>query len=88
MKTRRTITWAITVIVLLAVAGVVAAVERGEPAKTGDDIPTARVKRGDFDLKVFVTGELRATHIQALTAPPIGGGALQITHLLGTGTAV
>ena len=88
MKTRRTIRWAMAAVVLLAVAGVVAAMERGKPATIGDDIPTARVKRGDLDLKVFATGELRATHIQALTAPPIGGGALQITHLLGTGTAV
>jgi HlyD family secretion protein len=88
MKTRRTIRWAVAAVVLLAVAGMVAAVERGKPATIGDDIPTARVKRGDLDLKVFATGELRATHIQALTAPPIGGGALQITHLLGTGTAV
>lgn len=88
MKTRRTITWAIAAVVLLAVAGVVAAVERAKPVASGEDIPTARVKRGDLELKVFATGELRATHIQALTAPPIGGGALQITHLLHTGTAV
>jgi len=39
-------------------------------------------------MKVFVTGELRASHSEMLTAPPIGGGALQITHLLHTGTAV
>jgi biotin carboxyl carrier protein len=46
------------------------------------------VKRGDLDMKVHVTGELRATHSEMLTAPPIGGGALQITHLLHTGTPV
>jgi HlyD family secretion protein len=88
MKARRTITWAIAAVVLLVGAGVVAAVRRAKPATTDDDIPTARVTRGNFDLKVFATGELRATHIQALTAPPIGGGALQITRLLRTGTAV
>ena len=39
-------------------------------------------------MKVYVTGELRASHSEMLTAPPIGGGALQITHLLHTGAAV
>jgi biotin carboxyl carrier protein len=39
-------------------------------------------------MKVYVTGELRASHSEVLTAPPIGGGALQITHLLHTGAPV
>jgi HlyD family secretion protein len=47
-----------------------------------------RAKRGDFETKVYSTGELRASHMEMMTAPPIGGGALQITHLLHTGTAV
>lgn len=88
MRSRRAITWAIVAVVLCAVAGVVAAVRRTSPATTGDEIPTARVKRGDLDMKVYVTGELRASHSEMLTAPPIGGGALQITHLLHTGAAV
>ena len=46
------------------------------------------MKRGDLDMQVYVTGELRASHTEMLTAPPIGGGALQITHLLRTGVAV
>ncbi len=46
------------------------------------------MKRGDLEMKVYVTGELRASHSEMLTAPPIGGGALQITHLLHTGAAV
>ena len=46
------------------------------------------VKRGDLEMKVYVTGELRASHSEMLTAPPIGGGALQITHLLHTGSPV
>ena len=61
---------------------------RTSTAATADEIPTTRVKRGDLDMKVYVTGELRASHSEMLTAPPIGGGALQITHLLHTGTAV
>ena len=88
MKSRRAITWAVAAVVLCAVVGVVAAVRRASPAAGADDVPTGRVKRGDLDMKVFVTGELRASHSEMLTAPPIGGGALQITHLLHTGTAV
>jgi HlyD family secretion protein len=88
MKSRRAITWAAAAVVLCAVVGVVAAVRRASPAAGADDVPTGRVKRGDLDMKVFVTGELRASHSEMLTAPPIGGGALQITHLLHTGTAV
>lgn len=61
---------------------------RAAPATTSTDVPTGLVKRGDLDMKVFVTGELRASHSEMLTAPPIGGGALQITHLLHTGAAV
>jgi hypothetical protein len=50
--------------------------------------PVARVKRGDLDLKVYTTGELQANHSVTLSAPPIGGGSLQITKLLHTGTPV
>jgi HlyD family secretion protein len=88
MRSRRAITWAIVAVVLCAVIGVVAAVRRATPAATKDDIPTGRVQRGNLDMRVYVTGELRASHSEMLTAPPIGGGALQITHLLHTGTAV
>lgn len=88
MRTRKTITWAIIGVVLCAVAGVVAAVRRAGPTATVNDVPMGRVKRGDLDMKVFVTGELKASHSEMLTAPPIGGGALQITHLLHTGSAV
>jgi len=88
MKTRRAATWAVAAVVLLLVVGVVAAVRRASPATTTDEIPTAHVKRGELDLKVHATGELRANHSEALTAPSIAGGALQITRLLHTGTAV
>jgi HlyD family secretion protein len=88
MRSQRAITWAVVAVVLCAVVGVVAAVRRGSPAAAADDIPTGLAKRGDLDMKVYVNGELRASHSEMLTAPPIGGGALQITHLLHTGTAV
>ncbi len=80
MRSRRVATWTVAAVVLLAVVGVVTAVRRASPATTTDEIPTARVKRGDLDLKVHATGELHATHSEALTAPSIAGGALQITH--------
>jgi HlyD family secretion protein len=88
MRRRRTITWAVIAVVLCAVVGVVAAVRRTSTVPTANEIPTTRVKRGDLDMKVYVTGELKASHSEMLTAPPIGGGALQITHLLHTGTVV
>ena len=88
MRSRRAITWAVVAVVLCATVGVVAAVRRAAPATTNDDIPTGRVQRGDLDMKVYVTGELRASHSEMLTAPPVGGGALQITRLLHTGAAV
>jgi multidrug resistance efflux pump len=73
---------------MCAVVGVVAAVRRASPTSAADDIPTVRVKRGDLDMKVLLTGELRASHSEMMIAPPIGGGALQITHLLHTGAPV
>lgn len=88
MRSRRAITWAVAAVVLCAVVGVVAAGRQASPPTTGDEIPTGHVRRGDLDMKVYVTGELRASHSEMLTAPPIGGGALQITHLLHTGTVV
>jgi multidrug efflux pump subunit AcrA (membrane-fusion protein) len=75
-------------VVLCAVVGVVAAVRKASPVTAGDDIPTCRVKRGDLDMKVYARGELRASHFETMTAPPIGGGSLEITHLLHTGSVV
>src|SRR6266498_3459470 len=88
MRSRKTITWAIVAVVLCAVAGVLAAVRRDGPAAAATDIPTVRVKRGDLEMKVFVTGALKASHSEMLAAPPIGGGSLRITRLLHTGAAV
>ncbi len=87
MRSQRAIAWAVVAAILCAVAGGVAAVHRATPAATAE-IPTGFVKRGDLDMKVYVTGELRASHSEMLIAPAIGGGALQITHLLHTGATV
>jgi len=76
------------VVMLCAVAVVVAAVRKAAPVAAGDDIPTSQMKRGDLDMKVYATGELRASHFEMMTAPPIGGGSLEITRLLHTGAVV
>lgn len=87
MKRTRFITWGIIVGVLLATIGV-AVSRRGDVKASGEDIPFAEVKRGELDVKVYTTGELRANHSMMLAAPPIGGGSLQIIRLLHTGTPI
>jgi HlyD family secretion protein len=72
-------------VALLATAG--AARWTAHSAAPGD-IPVARVKRGNLEPNIYATGELRATHSTMLGAPQIGGGSLQITHLLHTGARV
>jgi HlyD family secretion protein len=88
MKRRRVITWGVVLVILLGTIGVVAAARRASPPAPDGGIPFAEVKRGDLHLKVVATGDLRATHTITLIAPPVGGGALQITRLLHTGAAV
>jgi len=61
---------------------------KAELTTAKDDVPLAVVERGDIDLNVHATGELRASHTVMLTAPSVGGGALQITHLLATSSPV
>lgn len=74
-------------LLFLAIAGYAMA-HWAAPKTAALDMPVGRVKRGDLAMRVYATGELRASQSQMLTAPPIGGGALQITHLLHTGTSV
>ena len=50
-------------------------------------IPTARVERGDLQIDVFTSGELRAPHSAPLIAPSVNG-TLQIVSMASTGTAV
>jgi hypothetical protein len=84
----RTLTWGVFGLILVGTLGVVAAARRASLPATDGEIPVSRVKRGDLDLKVVATGEMRANHTIMLTAPPVGGGALQITRLCHTGVAV
>jgi HlyD family secretion protein len=86
-KRIRIIIWAAVGVLLAAVIGVAGSSRVSLAAKT-DDIPLAKVKRGDIDLKVYAAGELRASHSISLTAPAVGGDSLQIIHLVRTGQAV
>src|ERR1700679_4117734 len=88
MKRRRAIAWGAFAVILLSGIGVVAAARRSRITAPEDEIPVSEAKRGDLHLKVVATGELRATHTITLTAPPVGGGALQITRLSHTGVTV
>ncbi len=87
MKRTSFITWGILAGVLLASIGF-AVSRHADVSALGEDIPFAEVKHSELDLKVYTTGELRANHSMMLAAPPIGGGSLQITRLLHTGTPV
>lgn len=74
-------------VVLLAGIGISRA-SRHTVTSSADDIPIATVKRGDLDLRVYTTGELQAKNSVTLSAPPVAGASLQITHLLHTGAVV
>jgi HlyD family secretion protein len=88
MKRRRIILWLSSMVVLVAAIAALAAARRTSLPAADGEIPLGQVKRGDLDLKVVATGELRANHTMMLTAPPVGGGALQITRLSHTGVPV
>lgn len=88
MKRHRILVWTSIGIGLATAMSVIVAAGRVRLSATSDEVPLVVVKRGDVDLKVFGTGELRASHAMMLSAPAIGGDALQITRLLRTGEAV
>ena len=58
----------------------------GPPAAT-PEIPTTRVIRGPLKLDVHATGELRASRVASLMAPP-AGGALRLVRMADTGAAL
>jgi multidrug resistance efflux pump len=88
IKRHRILIWVVVGIVLATGIGAVVAASRVRLPAKSDEIPLAVVKRGDVDLRVNGTGELRASHAMMLAAPAVGGGALQITHLVRTGEFV
>jgi HlyD family secretion protein len=54
---------------------------------TSHGTPTVRVAKGNIDLKVYITGELRTPNTSILIAPPVGG-TLQIVKFARTGDTV
>ncbi|HEY1903355.1 MAG TPA: efflux RND transporter periplasmic adaptor subunit [Terracidiphilus sp.] len=88
IKRHRLMIGSVVGLVLVAGIGGVVASSRVRVATRSDEIPLAEVKRGEIDLKVYATGELRASHSIMLSAPAVGGDALQITHLIHTGQLV
>jgi HlyD family secretion protein len=87
-RKRRILIWTIAAAILICCIGAVVASSRVKLSTHSDEIPLAEVKRGDIDLKVNATGELRASHSIMLSAPAVGGDSLQITHLVRTGQPV
>jgi HlyD family secretion protein len=55
---------------------------------TDIDVPTTTVKDVDLQLKVFTNGALSTSQSRGITAPPIGGGTLQIVTLARAGQQV
>jgi len=75
-----------TLAVFAAVSGVVLSGTQAFSARN-DSIPTVQVKRGNLELKVYTTGELRPAKSMVLMAPQMGG-TLQIVTLARTGDLV
>jgi HlyD family secretion protein len=88
IKRHRLFIVAVVVIVVAAGIGAVVAASRVKLPAKSDEIPLAVVKRGEIDLKVHGTAELRASHSIMLPAPSVGGDSLQITKLTRTGELV
>lgn len=88
IKRHRILIVAVVAIVLAAGIGAVVAASRVSLPTKSDEIPLAEVKRGEIDLKVHGTAELRASHSITLSAPAVGGDSLQITQLARTGQLV
>ncbi len=86
MKYRTAFRIAVVVLILLVVTGAVRALMT-QFRPVAREIPTARVRRGDLELKVYSRGELRPTRSANLMAPPVSG-SLQIIHLAKTGSKV
>ena len=87
-KRSRILIWSVIGVLLAGGIGAVVASSRVPAAATASDVPLTEVKRGDIDLRVHAGGELRASHSIMLSAPSVGGAALQLTRLVRTGQAV
>ena len=86
MRIRKKTRWVLLLAVLLvAGAGVARALKQLHKPQRG--IPTAVVKRGELDLKVYTDGELHARRSVMIVAPSVSGN-LRIVRLTPTGTHV
>ena len=74
----------IVAVVLVGGGGTVAVQRLGKAQK---NIPTARVKRGNLEVRVYTTGELRPARTGMLVAPPVSG-TMQIVRLAQSGSHV
>ena len=88
MKRSRFGLWILGAVILAAGVGGLIAMSVTPPKVDGDDVPVAEVRRGDLTVEIHATGELNANHTMMVTAPPVGGDALQITSLAKTGDRV
>lgn len=88
MKRSRVVIWIVAGIALAAGVSGIIAMSRSHSSSDTDAIPLVEVKRGDFATEVHAVAELSATDSVMLSAPTVGGDALQITHLAQTGDRV
>lgn len=90
-RTRRRVLIGLAVLVILGGAAALALrVTRSTVsamADAGPTVPTTRVVREALDLAIHMTGELRSSAQQAITAPPVGG-SLRILSLVDSGSTV
>ncbi len=79
--------WIVLVVAVVAVVAVAAVI--GAPRLRGapKSVPTTRVVRGNLNLDVALTGEVRTVKTATVTAPLVGGN-LQLVSFLTTGAAV
>jgi HlyD family secretion protein len=75
-------------IVLVTAAWLASCSAQGSVRSSNVGVPFAPVKQANVQLRVNASGELRSTHTAMLTAPAIGGGGLQIVHLVSAGSHV
>jgi len=86
VRARRKTRWVVLFVVLIAAgAGLSRALQRLHRPQRG--IPTAVVKRGRLDLKIYTDGELHAKRSMMIVAPSVSG-ILRIVRLTPTGTQV
>lgn len=83
---RRLVIWISTLAVIgaLAAAGISTA---SSLTASEDTTPTARAESGSLSLDVTTVGELRATRMMPVSAPPVGG-QLRIVSIVSTGQRV